>query len=77
MDVEETASVSITDGFGGRGQNSLGDALYLKKLKISIEITIICRFVIIYLENSKQWNKIMKTLRKSSNMADGKINMQP
>lgn len=54
MDVEKAASVPITDGLGGRGQGSLGDALYLKKLKISIEITIICRFVFICLGNSKQ-----------------------
>ena len=64
MDVEETASVPITDEFGGRGQDSLGDDLYLKKLKFSIEITIICRFVFIYLEKSnKQNNKNIKKIQ--------------
>lgn len=76
MDVEKTASVPVTDGLRGRGQGSLGDALYLKKLKFSIEITIICRFVFICLGNSKQSNKIINTLRKSGKVADGKINTQ-
>lgn len=77
MDVEKTVSMSITGGVGGRGEDSFSDDLYLKSLKISIEITTICRFVILYLENSKESNEEIKSLRKSNKVAGNKINVKP
>lgn len=77
MDVEKTVSMSITGRVAGRGEDSFSDDLYLKSLKISIEITIICRFVIIYLENSKESNEVIKSLRKSNKVAGNKINVKP
>lgn len=77
MDVEKVFSMSTTGGVGDRGEDSFSDDLYLKSLKIAIEITIIWRFVIIYLENSKESNEVIKSLRKSNKVAGNKINMKP
>lgn len=41
MDVEKVFSMSTTGGVGDRGEDSFSDDLYLKSLKIAIEITII------------------------------------